>query len=39
MMVQNSWDISLFAHAFEVYGSGYKEHMIEKMIKKEKGHQ
>ena len=33
-MVANSWNIGLFAHAIEVYGSGYKERMIEKMIKK-----
>jgi hypothetical protein len=29
-MAPNSWDIGLFAQAFEVYGSGYKERMIKR---------
>jgi len=33
------WGIGLFFHAFGVFGSRYKEHMIEKMIKKEMGKQ
>tara|TARA_Y100001947_G_scaffold140826_1_gene131987 strand:+ start:364 stop:510 length:147 start_codon:yes stop_codon:yes gene_type:complete len=33
------WGIGLFFHAFGVYGSGYKERMIEKMVEKEMGQQ
>ena len=33
------WGIGLFFHAFGVYGSGYKERMIEKMLEKEMGQQ
>jgi hypothetical protein len=33
------WGIGLFFHAFRLFGSGYKERMIEKMIKKEMGQQ
>ena len=33
------WGIGLFFHAFGVFGSRYKERMIEKMVKKEMGKQ
>ena len=31
------WGIGLFFHAFGVYGSEYKERLIEKMVEKEMG--
>ena len=33
------WGIGLFFHAFGVFGSRYKERMIEKMVEKEMGQQ
>ncbi len=33
------WGIGLFFHAFGVFGSRYKERMIETMVKKEMGKQ
>ena len=33
------WGIGLFFHAFGVFGSRYKERMIEKIVKKEMGKQ